>query len=128
MTEAAALVYAAVTAGVVVFQVALVLGAPWGAYAMGGTFPGRLPATMRVAALVQAALLGAMAVIVLSRAGLIPTSWIGAFPWLIWVVVTVAALSLVLNTITPSAGERRIWAPVAAVLFACSLIVAVTTG
>ncbi len=128
MTEAAALVYAAVTAGVVVFQVALALGAPWGAHAMGGAFPGRLPATMRVAAFAQAVLLGAMAVVVLSRAGLVPTSWIGAFPWLIWVVVAVAALSLVLNTITPSAGERRIWAPVGAVLLACSLIVAVTTG
>ena len=36
------------------------------------------------------------------------------------------AISLVLNLITPSAPERRIWAPVAAVLLVTSLTVALT--
>jgi len=39
---------------VVLFQLALALGAPWGAMAMGGKFPVRLPSTMRIAALAQA--------------------------------------------------------------------------
>jgi hypothetical protein len=34
-------------------------------------------------------------------------------------------VSLVLNAITPSAGERRIWVPVALALLATSLVVAV---
>jgi hypothetical protein len=33
-------------------------------------------------------------------------------------------VSVILNTITPSAGERRIWAPVALVLLVCSFTVA----
>jgi hypothetical protein len=45
-------------------------------------------------------------------------------PWAIWAVVGFSALSLALNAITPSAGERRIWVPVAAVMLASSLVVA----
>ena len=59
MDEALAVVFALVTGMVVAFQVALALGAPWGAYAMGGAFPGRMPPPLRVAALIQAALLAA---------------------------------------------------------------------
>ena len=47
-----------------------------------------------------------------------------AYPWLVWVAVVVSALAVVLNAISRSAGERRIWVPVAAVLFVSSLIVA----
>lgn len=65
----AAIIYAAVSAGVVVFQVALAAGAPWGAYAMGGAFPGQFPPALRIAALVQAALIAGMAAVVMSRAG-----------------------------------------------------------
>ena len=40
---AAALLYAAISVGVVAFQIALAAGAPWGAYAVGGAFPGQFP-------------------------------------------------------------------------------------
>ena len=42
----------------------------------------------------------------------------------VWVVVAFSAMSLVLNSITPSAGERAIWAPVA-LLLASSAAVAI---
>lgn len=126
MTTAAALLCAAVTAGVVVFQVALALGAPWGAYAMGGAFPGKYPPAMRVAALVQASLLALIAAVVLSAAGVVAPSLAETFPWLIWVVVVLMALGVVLNAISRSAGERRIWVPVTIVLLVASLIVALT--
>jgi hypothetical protein len=41
LTTLSALIFAVTAAGVIVFQIALGLGAPWGAYAMGGAFPGR---------------------------------------------------------------------------------------
>jgi hypothetical protein len=125
MTTVAALVFAAITAGVVAFQLALALGAPWGEYAMGGRAPGRFPSAMRVAAVGQAVLLAVIAVVVLSDARLVSPSFAEAFPWLIWFVVVFSAVSVVLNTLTPSARERRIWAPVTLVMLACSLIVAV---
>jgi hypothetical protein len=123
--RAAALLYAGVSAGVVVFQVALAAGAPWGTYAMGGAFPGKLPVTLRIAALAQAALIVGMSVVVLSRAGLVLAGWPKVTRWLVWCVVAFAALSLVLNLITPSAGERALWAPVALLLLASSTVVAI---
>jgi hypothetical protein len=128
ITQIAAIVYAVATAGVIVFQVALALGAPWGAYAMGGTYPGTLPARMRVAAVVQAVILGLLAVVVLSFADLATPSLARDFPWLIWVTVAVSAVSVAMNAISRSAGERRLWLPVGIVLLACSLTVALTAG
>lgn len=46
------------------------------------------------------------------------------FRWLIWLPVGVSALAVLLNLVTPSAGERRIWVPVSLVLLASSLVVA----
>lgn len=74
---------------------------------------------------VLAALIVGMAAVVLSRAGLVLTGWSRASRPLVWVVVAFAAVSLVLNLITPSAGERAIWAPVALVLLVSSAMVAV---
>jgi hypothetical protein len=120
----AALLYAVMAAGVVAFQIALAAGAPWGAYAMGGASPGQFPPALRIAALVQAALIVGMAAIVLSRAGLILAGWSRVSRWLVWVVVAVTAVSLVLNLITPSAGEQALWAPVLLLLLASSVVVA----
>ena len=79
---------------------------------------------MRVAAAGQAVLLAILAAAVLSRAGVVELPIIRDLPSLAWVAVLFSAASLVLNTISRSAGERRIWVPVAVVMLASSLIVA----
>jgi hypothetical protein len=122
----AALLYLAATLVVVGFQVALALGAPWGAYAMGGRSAGRLPPSMRLLALVQAVVLGLLALVVLGSAGLIAIGLVTEWPWLIWLVVAMAVVSVGLNATSRSPGERRLWVPVGLVLLACSLVVAVT--
>jgi len=121
----AAILFAFVGVGAAAFQVALALGAPWGAYAMGGMYPGRFPAALRFSALFQAGLLLVFVALILARAGV-------AFPGLaraarraVWVIVAFSAVSFVLNLITPSGGERVIWAPVAFVMLATSFLVAV---
>jgi hypothetical protein len=124
----AALLYTIISLAVVGFQIALAAGAPWGEYAMGGAFPSQFPPALRIAALVQAALLVGMAFIVLARADVILPRWSRVSRWLIWLVVGFAALSLVLNLITPSAGERAIWAPTAFLLLISSGIVAFTSS
>ena len=128
LRRTAALLYAIISFGVVAFQLALAAGVPWGAFAMGGAFPGQFPPALRIAALVQAALLVGLAVIVLARAGLILPIWSRASRWLVWIVVAFSALSLVLNLITSSRGERAIWAPVAFLLLLSSSIVAFTNS
>jgi cytochrome bd-type quinol oxidase subunit 2 len=124
MSQVLAIVYAITTALVVGFQLALAAGAPWGAYAMGGAFSGRMPSPMRVAAVVQAAVLIGLALVVLSRAELVVPDLVDTWPWLAWIPVVVSALAVVLNASTRSQGERRIWLPVALLLLLCSVGVA----
>jgi hypothetical protein len=128
LSRMAALLYTIISSGVVAFQIALAAGAPWGAFAMGGAFPGQFPPALRIAALIQAALLVGMAAVVLARADLILPRWSRISRWLVWIVVALAALSLILNLITPSAGERAIWAPIAFLLLISSSIVAFTNS
>lgn len=124
INRGAAFLYAIVSTAVIAFQLALAAGASWGAYAMGGAFPGQFPPSMRVGAVLQAAILAGFAGVVLSRAGVALPGWSKVSRWLIWVVVAFSVLSLILNLITPSAGERAIWAPVAFVMLISSLSVA----
>ena len=128
MRRVAAIIYAIVSLGVVAFQLALAAGVPWGAYAMGGAFPGQFPPALRIAALVQAVLLAGMAAVILARAGLILPGWSRVSRRLAWVVAAFAAVSLVLNLITPSAEERAIWAPIALVLLLSSAIVSFSSS
>lgn len=121
---AAAIVFAIASAIVIAFQVALALGAPWGAYAMGGAYPGRLPGPARVASVVQALLIGVLAVSVLSDADLVLPGLAETLPWLAWLAVAFSAVSTVLNAVTRSAVERRLWLPVAVVMLLSSLAVA----
>jgi hypothetical protein len=122
--EIAAWVFAALLAMLVLFQLALAAGAPWGSLAMGGRYPGRFPPQMRIAALVQVVIYGLMGVVVFVRAEMILPDMFEASRIAAWVVVALMGIAVVLNLITPSKWERRIWAPVALVLFATSLRVA----
>lgn len=125
LPQIAALIFAATTALVVGFQLALAFGAPWGSYAMGGVFPGRLPPAMRFAAGVQAVALTGLAILVLAAGGVAVPSLADAWRWLSWPPVVVSAIGALLNASTRSAGERRIWLPVTLVLLASSFVVAV---
>ena len=127
MSTSAAIVFALVTAGAIVFQLALAAGAPWGEYAMGGAFRGRFPPRLRIAALVQALALAILTAGVLSRAGLVDLPIARDLPWLAWAAVAFSAVSLALNAISRSAGERKIWVPVALVMLGSSLIVATSS-
>jgi len=126
LTHIAAIGFAVITFSAAAFQVAMAAGAPWGAYAMGGAHPGTFPPALRVAALFQAALLIGFALVVLARADLILPAWSQASRWMMWIIVAFSALSLILNLITPSAGERAIWAPVAFLMLLSSLTVALS--
>jgi len=121
----AAIGFGALSLILIGFQVALALGAPWGGLAMGGAVQGVYPPPMRLAALAQAGVNLAMAAVVFSRAGLLLPPW-RVSRVLIWIVVALNGFALVLNLITPSAGERILWAPVAAAMLACAVRVALS--
>jgi hypothetical protein len=122
----AALLFALATLVVVGFQVALAAGAPWGSYAMGGQRAGQVPPAMRVAAVVQAVLLGLLAIVVLDAGGALALGWTVAIPWLAWIPVVASLASAIANAATRSAVERRLWLPVAIVMLLSSIVAAAT--
>lgn len=103
--------------GVIGFQIALVLGAPWGRITQGGQTEGALPPSGRIVAAVSIAILIGMALGVLSARG----HWPGWPFWTGWLAVAVNALSMVLNWITPSAAERKLWGPIMTFMFVIAL-------
>lgn len=105
--------------GVISFQIALILGAPWGRITQGGQIEGPLPRSGRFLATASIAILVGMALAILSAQG----RWPGWPSWTGWAAVAVNALSMVLNWITPSAAERKLWGPIMTVMFVLAFAV-----
>jgi len=123
LPETAAAAFAILAAFPILGQMALVIGAPWGSITLGGRWPGVLPPRLRLAALAQAAILTALALIALDHGGYLD---IGLPPYAIWVTAAVTCISAVLNNITPSRIERRLWGPVTILMALAALTLAVT--
>lgn len=116
------LAFAAIMGLVVLFQVALILGAPLGHLTLGGQWPGALPPQIRLIPVVSILLLLAMTRIALGASGLRP-QW--GPRWLIWPVCAYMALGIAVHIVTPSAAERMLWLPILTVQFGLSLWIAI---
>jgi hypothetical protein len=110
---------AVVMLGIAAFQVALVFGAPWGAYTQGGGTEGALATSGRVLAAVSCAILVVMAAAILARVGEGPltTAPRRLVTALAWLTTLYSALAVVLNLATESSSERAVFAPTAILLF-----------
>ena len=110
---------AVVMVGIAGFQVALVLGAPWGAYTQGGETEGALDASGRVFAAVSCAILLVMAAAILARVheGPLKNAPGRLVTALAWFTTIYSALAVVLNLATQSSSERAVFAPTAILLF-----------
>ncbi len=127
LTSVAAYVYLALALVVAAFQTTLVAGAPWGKLTWGGQHPGKLPPSMRVAALLSGVLMVGFAVIVVGRAGLALEELSSYWRIGIWVVVAYSVLGVVANSVTRSRWERILWLPVTLLMLASSIIIAVAS-
>jgi hypothetical protein len=120
---------AALLCVVAVFHAALVLGAPWGELTQGGRTSGTLSAAGRAVAAGSAALSLLMAGAILGRVGRGPLRRLpsGVRTVLAWFTTAYAALAVLLNTFTPSADERRLWAPTSVLLLGLVVYVMATS-
>lgn len=109
---------------VFLFQFCLTIGLPWGEASMGGKYPGKYPPGMRVVSLLNMIILSFLTIIVLVKADLILSQFKSFSNTAIWFVVAFSAVGSVLNMITPSKIERKIWAPVAILQWIASILVA----
>ena len=112
--------------GIAAFQVALVFGAPWGAYTQGGETEGALDTSGRVLAAVSCTILLVMAAAILARVHEGPLKNVPGrlVTALSWFTTIYAAFAVVLNLATQSSSERAIFAPTSILL----LVLVVTTA
>jgi hypothetical protein len=105
--------------GIAAFQVALVGGAPWGAYTQGGETEGALDSAGRAFAAVSCAILLVMAAGILARVheGPLKNAPTGLVSVLAWFATIYSALAIVLDLATQSSEERAVFAPIAVLLF-----------
>lgn len=123
--ETAALIAAGLIGVLILFQIALALGAPWGKAAWGGGHEGKLPRKLRLASAISALVLALAAWVILAAAGLIdsspvPESWLTP---LMWVLTGYFGIGALLNTISRSKAER-IWGPISLIIAVCCGLVA----
>ena len=114
---------------VIAFQVALVLGAPWGEYTQGGGTTGQLAAGGRIVAVVSAGILTLLGLGLMARVGWGPLAAAPArlVSVVAWVAVGYSALAVLLNAVSPSGGERVVWVPVSVLLLGCALVTVLGT-
>jgi hypothetical protein len=120
----AALLFTVVAVGVCIFQLALVLGAPWGKFTLGGRWQDRLPPKIRLIPVASLILLGFFCLVILARVKLVLPALHELSQSFTWLVVFYCAFGSLANAMTPSKAERELWLPVVLLMFVLSLVVA----
>ncbi len=107
------------------FQLALVFGAPMGEYAYGGQMPGKLPIPYRVSSAISFLLMLAIAGHYLAQLGLVPKLLSNDLnQWVNWGLIGFAALAAVMNNITRSVKEKRLWGSTTIAMLIAAIVVA----
>jgi len=119
MAQVSALIYFAICVGIVLFQVCMIAGAPWGRLTQGGFNSGELPIRNRILAGFSAFLMLSLGLSIVSAAGY----WPGWPIWSGWIALALTVVSAVMNLLTPSLPERMLWAPVTLSMLCLALIV-----
>jgi len=109
---------------VVLFQLGLASGMLWGEATMGGKYPGKLPPSIRTVSVFSAFILAFLTIIVLIKAEVMLTELQSFSSAAIWFVVGFSTIATILNIITRSKIERKLWAPTTVLLLITSTIVA----
>ena len=122
----AAFILVAVQIIVSLFQLALVLGAPMGEYTLGGQTQGKLSLRLRLVSAISLLLNLAIAGHYLAQTGTIQTLLPSDLNEIAnWGLVVFTASGLVMNSISRSKKERKMWVPVLLLSLTCAVIVAI---
>jgi hypothetical protein len=125
LLSAAAFTLFAVQICVSLFQLALVLGAPMGEYTLGGSNTGRLPTKLRIVSSLSMVLNLAIGGHYLAQTGTVQPLLPADLNQITnWFLVGFTALGLLMNSISRSKKERRLWVPILILSLTCSVIVA----
>ena len=108
---------------VILFQFALVAGAPWGEYTQGGQDTGTLSIGGRVLALISAGALFLMgsAMLALIHKGPFKNFRREVIHKFAFITVAYSGIGVIMNLGSRSAGERMVWGPITLIGFLFSL-------
>lgn len=124
MIETLTIITCVILAGLTVFQIALILGAPLGNYAWGGQHK-VLPKNLKIGSVVSILLYASFAAIILSKTN---TSNIITNGSLLnvttWILAGYFWLGVIMNGISRSKSERNLMTPVAFTLAILTTIIA----
>ncbi len=126
--ETAAIAAAVLFGVMALFQVALALGVPWGAFAYGGRAvrdDGTLPPAYRGASAATAVVLVLFAVVILTRGGVIGTSGDSTLVTVLsWAIVAFMAINTPMNLMGRHWIEKYVFAGTTLVLVVLCAVVA----
>jgi len=126
LVAGAAVTFCVLMVGLIIFQAALIAGAPLGHFAWGGQ-DRVLPVRKRLGSATSIGLYLIFAVLVLQRAGLAEVlPWPGVVIIATWVLAGYFLLGIVLNAASRSKPERWTMAPLCAVLAGLTIVVALS--
>jgi len=107
------------------FQLALAFGAKWGELAYGGSHTGRLPKNLRIISVFSSLVAIALAGHYLAELGVIESLLDSQGRSIAnWAFFAFLAAGAVLNNISRSAPERKLWGPITLVMAVSALIIA----
>lgn len=121
-----AIVFAALLGLLMLLQLFLALGAPWGRFAWGGGHPGVLPVPYRIASAASSVVYVIVALLALDLGGLVDVVPNGVARIGMWVVFGLLVLSVAMNAISRSRAERLTMTPLALALAILSFFIALT--
>ncbi|WP_293781469.1 hypothetical protein [uncultured Aeromicrobium sp.] len=125
LSTTACIIACTVLGALLVVQICVAAGAPWGRLVWGGQHR-VLPNGLRVGSALSVPLYAGFAGVLLSRAGLLPGGNSLPIPILTWVLCAYFAVGIAMNGISRSRAERFTMTPACAVLAAATLVVALS--
>ena len=123
MSALAAVVATVILVALAVLQASVAAGAPLGRFVWGGQHQ-TLPPRLRIGSAVSVLLYAGFALLLLSRAGVLPGGNTGLVIVSTWVLFAYFTLGILGNLASRSKAERWTMVPTSAVLAAAALIVA----
>lgn len=123
MSVVAAVVATVILVGLAVLQASVAAGAPLGRFVWGGQHQ-ILPTRLRIGSAVSVLLYAGFALVLLSRAGVVPGGESGFVIVTAWVLFAYLVLGILGNLASRSKVERWTMAPASALLATAALIVA----
>ena len=107
---------------IILFQIGLLIGKPWGEYTMGGYTKGVLPVKLRIAPFISILILTSFIIFTIDISKIFDIS-LNLPIYFKWVAIGFNGLAFFVNSITRSQKERKLWQPITLIMLIASIYI-----